>query len=326
MKAESLSTVARNILIYNDLGHALRSLSAAGIPVIVLKGAALALAVYSSIADRPMSDADLLVRPVDRARARIALEAAGFRFVPERRQPFSPFDTEFTGEMAFRRSEHALIELHWELTPSEWFRRLCALDTEALWLNAQPFELDGTQVLQLSPPDMLLHLCIHLTVHGFAHPIGFKDIGQLLDHHNAFPWDAFVARARQFRLRASCYFPLEAASVSLRIALPKHVLEVLRPAVWQRCLVRRVMDPQQVLSRQLPPSRHRSYLLHLAIADRPRDVIRLLHWLLFPGPGWLGERYHLRGRLRTWLACLWHPLVVLSQGLVGVWHVLSAGR
>jgi hypothetical protein len=72
-------------------------------------------------------------------------------------------------------------------------------------------------------------------------------------------------------------------------------------------------------------SRPRSYLLHLALADRPADVARVLAWLLFPGPRWLAERYRLPGRLRPWLACLWHPGVVLAQGVIAV-HALLAPR
>jgi hypothetical protein len=70
---------------------------------------------------------------------------------------------------------------------------------------------------------------------------------------------------------------------------------------------------------QLAYSRPARYLLRLAFADRPVDVLRVLWWLFFPSPRWLAERYRLRGRWRPWLACLWHPLVVLSQGLLGLW-------
>ncbi len=70
-------------------------------------------------------------------------------------------------------------------------------------------------------------------------------------------------------------------------------------------------------------SRPRGYLLHLALADRPADVLRVMVWLFFPGPRWLAERYRLRGRWQPWLACLWHPWVVLSQGLLGLRALLE---
>jgi hypothetical protein len=313
-----------NLLLYGDLIRALRALSEAGIPAIVLKGAALADTIYPSIADRPMNDVDLLVRLADRDRARAALEGAGYHFLPEPRQRFGPFDTEFTGEMQFRRSEHNVIELHWELTASEWLRRLADLDMKVLWHDVRPFEIGGAQALQLSPCDTLLHLCLHLSAHSYAHENNFRDIRQLLDHERPFPWDTFVARARRFRLRSACYFVLDAVASELRASVPSDVLDVLRPPAWQRRLVPLIADPRRALAGQLAWSKPRGYLLHLALADRPMDVLRIMVWLFFPGPRWLGERYRLRGRLRAWLACLWHPLVVLSQGTLGLWELFKS--
>lgn len=287
-------------------------------PVIVLKGAALAETIYPNIAHRPMGDADLWVRPRDRARAQAALEAAGYQFLPEPDQRFSPFNTVFTGEMSFRRNEGALIELHWELTPAEWLRRLIALDTEALWRDAQPLELGGVRVLQLAPHDTLLHLGLHLAAHNYAHPAGYRDIVQLLSHHQPFPWETFLARASRSRLRTACYFALEAAASVLGAFVPQDALDALRPPRWQHWLVRRIADPHRGLTGELPYTRARSYLLHLAVADRPTDVLGVMLWLLFPGRHWLAERYQLQGSLKPWLACLWHPFVILWQGLLSL--------
>jgi hypothetical protein len=326
-----------NIRLYGELIRALQALHAAGIPTIVLKGAALADTIYPTIAHRPMVDIDLLVRPADRDRGRAALESAGYRFLPEPRQRFSPFDTEFTGEMGFRRGEGCLVELHWELTPSEWLRRLAALDTEALWQEARPFEIGGVGAHQLSIRDTLLHLCLHLSAHGYVHANGYRDIRQLLDHERPFPWDRFVARARQFRVTAICYFVLEALAaaaeapgepgpipaglVPLAAGVPPAVTEALRPPAWQRRLVPIIADPRAGLAGRLALSKPRSYLLHLALADRPADVLRVTVWLFFPGAPWLAERYRLRGRWPPRLACLWHPWVVLALGLAGLWEL-----
>jgi hypothetical protein len=357
MSEDPLAVGIHNLLLYGDLIRALTALATAGVPVIVLKGAALADTIYPSLADRPMNDVDLLVQPHDRDRARAALEGAGYRFLPEPQQRFGPFDTGFTGEMQFRRSEHNVIELHWELTANEWLRRLTALDAAALWRDARPFAIGPARGLQLSPCDTLQHLCLHLSAHGYTHANGWRDIRQLLAHERSFPWERFVARARQFRLTAVCYFVLEAiASASSSIGpenrpptpqpppcegrgavlppllageggqggeVPPAVLAALRPSPWQRRLVPLIADPRQGLAGELTHSKPRGYLLHLALADRLADLLRVLVWLFFPGLRWLAERYRLRGRWRAWLACLWHPGVVLAQGLAGLWALAS---
>ena len=63
------NTFAQNTLMYRELARILESFSEAGIPVILLKGAALALTVYEDIGLRPMGDLDLLVRPEDLRKA-----------------------------------------------------------------------------------------------------------------------------------------------------------------------------------------------------------------------------------------------------------------
>ncbi len=322
----NFAIAARNVLLFHELARVLRDLEAAGIPVIALKGAALALTVYPSLDQRPMGDLDLLVRLTDREQARTVLESAGYRYVPEQPQPFSPFDTAFTGEMAFRRGEHVLIELHWQLTPSEWLQRLCDLDTAPFWQAAQPLDVDGARALQLAPYDTLLHLCVHLTVHSYGHRIGFTDIVRVVETYQPFPWERFLARAARFRLRAVCYYPLEACAAALGAAIPADVLAALRPPAWQRRLVSWIADPRRVIAGAAPGGRARSYLLQVAVAERPVDVVRPIAWLLFPGPRWLAERYRLRGRLRPWFACLWHPLVVFWNALAGISAVLKAAR
>jgi len=317
---------ARNALIYHELTDALHALAEAGITAIVLKGAALAMSVYPNIADRVMSDADLLVRPEQRNLAKTALESAGFQFLPETPHRFGPFDTAFTGEMSFRRVNGAVIELHWEIEPIEWFRRLTVLDMNAIWKDAQLLVLGHTRSLQLSPVDMMLHLCLHLAQHGYTHLVGYSDILQLLKYHPTFDWDRFLLRARRFRLRAICYFPLEVAFSVLEAPIPPAVLKALMPPVWRRGLVRRIADPHRVLAGTLPPNKMRNYLLHLVVAERSTDVLRLLAWLFFPGPHWLAERYRFHSQISSWVACLWHPFFVLGQGALSLWAVIGARR
>ncbi len=314
LKHIDYATAARNALIYADLGRALQALDAAHVPVIVLKGAALALTVYPSIADRPMGDADLMIHVQDRDQARAALEAAGFQVQMGVWRRFGLAGMAFAAEMAFRSTAGTLIELHWNLTASEWILRPSTLDVDTLFQDAQSLEINGLWTLQLSPADTLLHLCVHLVHHGFAHPIGYTDISHLLSRYQPFPWKVFLSRVNRFRLRTACYFPLEVSASALGALIPQSVLDALRPPAWHQRLVRWIADPRQVLADEAHSPTERGYLMHLAIADRPCAVPGVLVWFFFPGPRHLAERYELSGRLSPYLACLWHPLVVLWRG------------
>jgi len=314
------ATAARNILLYRELAGVLNALAEAGVPTIVLKGAALASTVYPSIAHRPMGDIDLLVRPQDLERAQRTLEAAGYRFLPEPEERFKPFDTRFTGEMAFRREgcTGALIELHWELISAEWYRRTTTLKVEALWERARPLRLEGAAAWQLSPEDSLIHLCVHLAAHAFHHPPAYNDTAHLLRAEAPFPWDQFLERVAALRVRIPAYCALAAARKLAGAPIPDEVLTRLKPSFFRRRLVEAIANPEQVAVGEVPFSRPRSYLLHLALADRPRDALSALIWLLFPGPHWLAQRYRLQGHLMPFLYTLLHPLFVLGQGFLGV--------
>ena len=314
------ANAARNTLLYAELGRVLNALRREGIRVIVLKGAALAETIYPSIAHRPMGDVDLLVQLQHLERAQRTLEAAGYRFLPEPEERFSPFDTRFTGEMAFRREEGvgALIELHWEIVIPEWYRRTTALKVEALWERARPLSLERAASWQLSPEDTLIHLCVHLAAHAFHHPPAYRDIAHLLRAEAAFPWDRFLERAADFRVCTPVYFALSAARKLEDAPVPSETLTKLKPSSLRRKLVEAIADPERVAAGEILFSRPRSYLLHLALADRPWDALGVLVWLLFPGPHWLAQRYMLQGRLAPFLYTLVHPLFVTWQGLLGV--------
>lgn len=312
------TTTARNVLIYAELAQALRALDAAQVPAIVLKGAALVRTVYPSIADRPMVDADLLIRIRDGDRARAALQAAGFQVQVDTRRRFGLSATAFASELICWRTPLTQIELHWNLTASQWLLRPSALDVDALFKAAQPLEIEGLSTLQLSPGDTLLHLCLHMVSHGFAHPTGYADIVRVLDHYRPFPWDEFVLRAHRFRLAAVCYFPLEVITSTLATPVPFAVLAALRPRPWQQRLVRAIADPQRMLHGDTNQSSASMGMLYLAVADRPAQALAAIGWSFFPGPQHLAERYDLHGQLSPFLACLWHPFVVLWRGAANV--------
>ena len=313
---------AQNALLYYELEHVLLAFDRANIPVILLKGAALATTIYPTIAHRPMGDVDLLVHPADLSDAEKILEQTGFQFKLEPEEKHKPFDTAFTGEHTFYNERGLLFELHWQLTPVEWLRGLIALDMDAIWRDVRPLAIKDATAWQLSLPDTLLHLCLHLAAHNFAHPIGYRDIAQLLDQQEFFPWDAFLDRIDQFRTRTLSYFVLEAVSTDMDAPVPSHVLDSIRPSHWRRWLVRHIADPHRALRGEIVYSRPRSYVLHFVVADRLRDVAKVLFKLFFPGSTWLTQRYHLSGRTQLILAWLWHPLLVLQQGLLALRQVL----
>ena len=153
-EAVYLRTRLRNRLLLDRAGLLLDRLAEAGIPSMLLKGAALVHPYYDGDPGlRPMADVDIAV-PTGRAVEAVdVVRRAGW--VP--RGPVTP---------SFLRSNHAAVfddphgdqcDLHWHVFSE--CRRPGADD--ALWQASHERDLVGRRIRVLSPSDQLLHVCVH---------------------------------------------------------------------------------------------------------------------------------------------------------------------
>jgi hypothetical protein len=162
------ASAGRNMRLYRELRPVLQCLRSSGIPVIVLKGAYLAEAVYGDVALRPMCDVDLMVPRAEMPRAQAVLLDMG-RVHPQ------PEDIELCATTRHHLPQVVIrdlaIEVHWTIaSPTGPVR----IDAAGLWDRAHPATVAGVEVLALSPEDLLLHLCLHF---GYQHRLtGLKSL------------------------------------------------------------------------------------------------------------------------------------------------------
>jgi len=140
-----LGSAHRNLILYHELGKVLRGFQEEGIPVIVLKGACLAKAVYENIALRSMGDVDLLVRRADLGKTAQVLRRHGYT---------AGYDFQVENEAAIhchlppmRGSRKLTIEVHWTIFD---FTRFAALEEEEMdhvWARAQPLNIENVPCL-----------------------------------------------------------------------------------------------------------------------------------------------------------------------------------
>jgi hypothetical protein len=209
------------------LGEVIRRLAAAGIPVMLLKGAALATTVYGSFAARPMGDLDVLVPPDQANRAWQLLVDAGWR-------------KEFEGGAAFYEGHHHLaalvdpkglgivLEIHRAiLPPSGPF----LLDEAELWRDATAVPLGTNEALVPSREHQLLHLCAHFAWSNMlASGLGrtARDVAALLDA-GPLDWESFTALAQRARAGTCAFWTISMARALARAPVPQSALQRLRP-------------------------------------------------------------------------------------------------
>lgn len=195
LAAEHQRSARLNLSALADLHTLVPAFAAAGIPLLLLKGAALATRLYPAPSLRPMRDLDLLVPPHDATRAHDLLTSLGYTAAPERRPGAQ---LAFGSERSYRRPGHLAVELHWHLLNLTSYQRLTP--TAWFWQQTETITIAGAPALVLRPTAQLLHLAAHLTLHHFdARGIWTYDIALLLARG---PLDPTLLRdaARRFAL------------------------------------------------------------------------------------------------------------------------------
>lgn len=163
----------------------LRAWREAGVELVLLKGAALALSGLV----RPMSDIDVLVRPDDFAQAIRIAGRVGYR--PDFAGRAEPG---FSHALALSKDRRHEVDLHWTLL---FDARWLGLD-ENLWKRCRQVDFAGLRVQVLAPEDLLLQVCVHAFLAG-DHHAWLLDAEHLLSQH-LIDWEILWLEAERRRV------------------------------------------------------------------------------------------------------------------------------
>lgn len=229
--AEQLELNTRRVaLMFADLGAIAAAAAAAGVEIVALKGAPMALRYYPEPALRPMADLDVLARPADEPRLARAIGAIGFRLVENtpRHRAYARGEQRVVSYDGEHPDNPRGVEVHTEIA-----ERLHTIDytiTPALWRGATP--LGGAAGPALAPPPegLLLHLLIH-TSHNIIYRrlrlIQLYDIALLAPQIVAAAWGDLVDGALRAGEARLLYAPLALAERLFGPLAPAPVLAEL---------------------------------------------------------------------------------------------------
>jgi hypothetical protein len=214
------SWVARQRLVHG-VRPALEALRAAGIPTMLLKGAAVALRHYRDLGVRPMDDIDVLVPPQHAEAAIDALAQAGWSFgaaIPRARALRSWHAWHGSDEAG------ADIDLHWRVLPES------GLDGD-FWERAVAVELGGAKTLAPGPADQLLHTCVH-AISLYSAPLRWiADAMAIIDDDGAsVDWSELVDGARRRRVSLKAATALATVRELMGAEIPSEVIGELHAA------------------------------------------------------------------------------------------------
>lgn len=279
------------------------SLDRAGIDHTLLKGAALACAVYGSFADRPMVDVDLLVRESEANAAVEALLSVGW---VKQAQEEQGGDYSACHHLAPLVDPNHLVsaEVHVSLLSRT---APFGIATEAVLSSMQMVPFGRNEVRVPGPLYLLLHACIHLAWTPMFRSGAwrtFRDVIALIAKYD-INWDGFVALARFHRAETSCFWTLHLARELVGAPVPEEILKVLRPAL--PTVVLRTLE------------RHFALILLPTRTSCPSVTLRRMMWAAGMQPQRSGF-----GPSRPWQGGILRPEDRLARA--GRWHVQRAAE
>lgn len=277
MRRHAMVSDFRMLHLARRTQETVRELSRRGVPVMLLKGAAVGALVDPSFRERPMIDLDVLVRRSDLERARAAIVDAGW---PENRDPKLEEllrDQHHLPPFIDPQLKDVRLELHFALLPPDNPFRLSEDD---LWSAAIAAPEPFSGAVLPSAEHQLLHASTHF---AWAHSMRFgawrtiRLINSLLAARPV-DWERFITVARETGAAHSCYWTLRLAARLGSAAVPASVLDRLRlpgPEWIHEALERHFIS--QIASGEGPSS--------------PSMRVSRLLWQLALRPGWGSRAY-----------------------------------
>lgn len=291
----------RNLRFLHRLEDVVSHLTAEGVPVILLKGAALAETVYRNASVRPMVDLDLLVRKEDVPTALRVLSALGYE----------PAQAEFRAGYLFTYNNEivlveigevkAPIEIHWSLFAPRYYQHAVPMDW--FWQTALPVRIGNASAWMLGPEAQVLHLCGHLLLHHGSEKrlrlLWLHDVAEVIAfYQEQIDWNQVLARAQAYDLVLSLQEILTRVGDEWHAPIPPDVLEQLRA-------LRPSRDEERSFAWLTTVDRPaQRFWTDLASVSGWGPRLRFVWYNLFPSAGYMQRRYCIPHRF---LVPLYYP-------------------
>jgi hypothetical protein len=217
--------VYRNMRIYSLLKLIIKGFNERNIPVILLKGVALAEKVYGNIGLRSMYDIDFLVKKEDMEKVEGLLTE--LHCLPD----LESEEGKSYHNRYFDKERSIAIEVHWDIenTPNPF-----SLDIQEIWERAKKIEMNGTHAFIFSPEDLILYLCLHSAYHHkfLKHVITLKQICDISEvircYRERLDWSQVEALAQKYGLSKLVYSTLFIVETLLKTGIPLDRIQGLK--------------------------------------------------------------------------------------------------
>ena len=247
LKALYLTNLKRNIVLEKELLRVISHLKDNNIPVIPLKGPALAEFLYDDLSLRQTScDLDLLVRKEQLEQAEYALKEIGCSSCYGGEDgSLRNFNLKYYRELGFIKDSNRLsVELHIDIRQLFTFAPL-----EDFWANIREFDIGGNKILVPSHESLLVYLSlVAMSINEFIGLRYLYDIHMLISKFKRdLNWKGLYLKLKNARYRGAVFFALKLSRDFFSSDIPQHFLKKIKPGGIKVSFLRLWINKRNVL-------------------------------------------------------------------------------
>jgi hypothetical protein len=262
------ANTAHNLYLTEHLLGLLNLFKQHGISALPFKGPVLAASAYGNLALREFSDLDILIRKRDLSAVKEILTSKGYRAGIQ-----SHWECHFLAE-----EPGVMIDLHWAIMPSYF---PFALDIDGLWDRLESISLNGRMVPSLSPPDLLLTLCVHGSKHLWERLAWICDVAELVRSSESVDWTPAMEEAGRLGVERMVALGLFLANDLLGARLSDDILRRIQGYAAVKSLAGRIRERLFLETRSRFGTIKKSFF-YLKMRERWSDKARYSFSLLRP--------------------------------------------
>ena len=193
------------------------------IPILLLKGAPLAINYYDNIAGRPLSDVDIMIKPKDLVNTIAIFKKNGFHPIT----PIQKNTFKWRHAVGFENNDGLEIDLHLSL----FLENLNEKDQEVYWEHSEAMVFFGKKTQTLCPTDHLLHTIVHGVVHNDSVPIRWIADAKMILEKNSIDWDRIVRLSAKNKVSVKILVSLKYLKLHFINEIPEEVINDLQESV-----------------------------------------------------------------------------------------------
>ena len=286
---------------FEKLDQLATALKAQNIPLIALKNAGIARAIYPHPEECPMGDFDTLVKKSDFREAHEIVMNLGYQLGFRAENTIEEEGVEaglLSGGTEYRMEladDTMWLELQWRAIAGRWIAPEIEPTAEPLFETALPVE--GSDILLLDPVSNLLQVCLHTAKHSYVRAPGLRlhtDVDRIVRAYPTLDWHAFLTRVKDMNVKTAVYFSLYLPSILFNTPIPQDVIKTLEPPKCQRQFLMRAIANAGLFHPLAHKFSRHAYLAFTAMLfDSPSACLKTA----FPSPHYMKEHYGLKSNL-----------------------------